>query len=123
MSRGCSIFQKYRSNHSFSPSMLSSGRGVDLNKDDVVKPIVGRGADLQKKETFEPPTSQAQTKIKKTKRNTLIITRIDDKKVDEYIIPEIDDNGNINWELLEKNRKNKPCIKLLQKLKKQSQQR
>jgi hypothetical protein len=82
---------------------------------------VGRGADLQKKETFEPPTSQAQTKIKRTKRNTLIITRIDDKKV-ENNENEIDDKGNINWELLEKNRKHKPCIKLIQKLKKQSQQ-
>ena len=68
-------------------------------------------------EGFKPPEKQEETRARKTKYGTVKITRVEDKKKKDAG-NEIDEEGNLNWDVLDKKHKNKPCVKLLKKLKK-----
>jgi len=78
--------------------------------------ISGRGSDIMG-EGFKPPEKQDETKARKTKYGTVKITRVEDKKKKDAG-NEIDSEGNLNWDVLDKKHKNKPCVILLKKLKK-----
>ena len=83
----------------------------------------GRGQEFTKSLAsvgFKPPTKDDKVIVKKTKYGTLKITRVEDtkQKKKEEEEKEIDKDGNLNWDVLEANRKYKPCVKLLKKLKK-----
>ena len=83
----------------------------------------GRGNfNKQQSKGFEPPKEVNKDLVKKrSKTGNLVLIEKKDKKKEEKEKQElIDDNNNINWEEIEKDKKRRPCVKLLKKLAKKS---
>ena len=107
--------------------MNSRGGGIFLDNNNntsvksiTTKVITGRGSELQQSsiESFKPPDKNDKTIVRKTKNGGLKITKVEDKtkKNEKKEDMEVDENGMINWDYLEKGRKYKPCVKLLKNL-------
>jgi len=79
----------------------------------IGNPQIGRGS--LNVGTFEPPKQPTKVKHTKMANGLTKITEVKEKKAknsdDVY-----DEEGNINWEVLEADRKYKPCERLLKKL-------
>jgi hypothetical protein len=101
MSRGDGRFDNNNSNNNIKHNIIQTGRGADLM-------ISG---------SFKPPDKDDNVKVRKTKYGTLKITKVEDKKKKDEG-DDIDKDGNLNWDKLDKKHKHKPCVKLLKKLKK-----
>jgi hypothetical protein len=92
-------------------------------KEMFITPLCGRAssetAKPQQSTAWTPPTADEVVKVKRLANNGLEITRkalkTDKKDHDE---PDYDENMTINWDKLERDRKRKPCVKLLKRLKK-----
>jgi hypothetical protein len=105
MSRGDGRFDNNNSNNNIKPIVIQTGRGADL---------------MISNNSFKPPDKDDNVKVRKTKYGTLKITKVEDnKKKDDG--DDIDKDGNLNWEKLDKKHKHKPCVKLLKQLKKKEQ--
>ena len=106
-SRGGGIFLDNNNNN-------TSVKSINLTK------MIGRGSELQQTstESFKPPDKNDKTIVRKTKNGGLKITKVEDKtkKNEKKEDMEVDENGMINWDYLEKGRKYKPCVKLLKNL-------
>ena len=106
-SRGGGIFLDNNNNN-------ASVKSINLTK------MIGRGSELQQTstESFKPPDKNDKTIVRKTKNGGLKITKVEDKtkKNEKKEAMEVEENGMINWDYLEKGRKYKPCVKLLKNL-------
>jgi hypothetical protein len=106
------------------PVLLTSvprGGFIDAKVMPVAEEQKGRGnfGNTQSK-GYEPPTEVKKLVKKRSPNGNLVL--IDKEKKPEAKQSEelVDDKNNINWELIEKNQKRKPCVKLIKKLTKQS---
>ncbi len=76
----------------------------------------GRGSFNPQSQPFVPPIEAKPTRTRKLKNGMTQITQIKDKKVKESLDDIYTEDGDINWECLEKDRKRLPCEKVLKKL-------
>lgn len=113
-------------NHIYTSLMKPVKSGFELNSQPVTTHQTnnnnnnqgGRGADREENKGFQAPSKETKTKTKKTKTGqiTKIENNSNNNKKEELPFDPI--TRQINWDLLEKERKRKPCIKLLKKIKK-----
>jgi hypothetical protein len=87
----------------------------------LLTPSCARGNDLPSQMVggYKPPTQDEKVRVKKLANGRTKIVKVDAKKKEEKLTNEkaFDrETGKINWEVIKKTHKRKPCEKLLRQI-------